>query len=289
MTAQRIATALALLAASVVCALLGVWQWHRHVDRSAQVALITANLHADAVPITDLLGDGLEQPLVAEDVWRPVQVQGTWVADSGVQLRNRPVAGANASHALALFRITTDDGAAHLLVVDRGWWRQTDQVPAGALEVPDGETTLVLRLRAAELPDDRTDPPGEVYRIVPDQVLAQGAADTDPASGELLSSAYGALASPAPAEPLQALPDPDTSLRSHLSYAFQWWFFALAIPVAAVVLHRRAQEEAEAEARPGGTRPGGNATSARGGRRRRPSLEDEEDAILDAAERANRR
>lgn len=266
-------TALLLLVASVTCVFLGLWQWNRHQARSAQVDLIHANLHADPVPIEDLLGPGLVGPLDPDDVWHPVTVTGTWMPGSGVQLRNRPVADGNASHALAM--LLTD--AEQCLVVDRGWWRQTDVVPEGALEVPDGEASLVLRLRAAEAPDERTPPAGEVYRIVPEQVWEEAFPGASRACS-LVTSAYGVLVDPPPTGTLGVLPDPDTSLRSHLSYAFQWWFFALAIPVAGVVLHRRGRE-AEQVGAADRTRPGVASL------RRRPSLEDEEDAILDAQER----
>lgn len=115
---------LLLATSSLACVGLGHWQWTRHVHRSEQVALITSNIGADPVPAAELLGPDLLDPVDPDDVWRPVELAGEWVADSGVQLRNRPVEGANASHSLALLR--TEAGA--LVVVDRGWWRQGDDV-----------------------------------------------------------------------------------------------------------------------------------------------------------------
>lgn len=237
---KRLGVVVLIIVASAACVGLGYWQLTRHNARAAQIDLIETNLDAEVVPATDLLGDSLTDGLAPADVWRPVEVRGTWVADSGVQLRNRPVDGANASHALGLLR--TESGT--LLVVDRGWWRQTDVVPTGALDVPDGEVTLVIRLRAAETGDDRSPPLGQVYWIVPEDVVSQGfdgAAPAEVASASLVRDAYGIVASPRPAEPLQLLPDPDATFGSNLSYAFQWWFFALAIPVAGVILARRAR------------------------------------------------
>lgn len=268
----KVGVVLLLVVASAVCVGLGYWQWSRHTARAAQVSLITTNLDAEPVPVEEVLGPDLLSPLDPQDVWQPVSVTGTWVQESGVQLRNRPVDGANASHALGLLR--TDSGA--LLVVDRGWWRQIDVVPDGALDLPQGTVDLVLRIRAAEPPDARTPPAGEVYRIVPEQVVAEGIArasgGTQPAD-PLVTSAYGIVESPSPGEPLSLLPDPDTSLRSHLSYAFQWWFFAAAIPVAGVILARRDREGADPD--------DADETESR---RRRPTLEEEEDALLDAQE-----
>ncbi|TNU76639.1 SURF1 family protein [Miniimonas arenae] len=283
---------LLVLAASATCVLLGRWQYHRHTDRVAQVDLVQTNYDADAVPAADLLGPDLTDPLDPGDVWRSVEVTGTWVAGSGVQLRNRPVNGANASHALALLR--TDDGA--LLVVDRGWWRQTDVVPDGALTVPSGRADVVVRLRAAETADGRTNPEGEVYDVVALDVV-QAAFGPDPAAwpaavatGTLVEDAYGMLASPAPIAPLGALPKPDEDLGNHLSYAFQWWVFALTIPIATVVIGRRSRRDAELEAAQEGALAAGEAPPVAPAPRvrRRPTMAEEEDAILDAAEEERR-
>lgn len=236
----RLGVVLLIVAASAACVGLGYWQLTRHNARAAQIALINANLDAEVVPIEDLLGPDLTAGLDPDDVWRPVEVTGTWVAGSGVQLRNRPVDAANASHALGLLR--TDAGA--LLVVDRGWWRQIDVIPDGALDLPEGEVTLVVRLRADESGDERNPPLGQVYWIVPDDVVSQGFDGDAPAEvtgAPLVTDAYGIQEAPSPEDPLSKLPDPDASFGSNLSYAFQWWFFALAIPVAGVILARRAR------------------------------------------------
>lgn len=262
-----------LLACSIACVGLGYWQWTRHVHRAEQVALVNANLGADPVPAAELLGPDLTAPVDPDDVWRPVGLTGEWLADSGVQLRNRPVDGSNASHSLGLLR--TDAGT--VLVVDRGWWAQTDTVPGGALDLAPGEVELTARLRAAEPADPRTGPPGQVFSVTPSAVLdtlvADGRltrAEADDVAGDLAAGTYVMQLAPEPTAPLHAFPHPDTSLRSHLSYAFQWWFFALAIPVAGVVLARRGREDDH----------GGAARPQRV--RRRPTLAEEEDALLDA-------
>ncbi|GMA31044.1 SURF1 family protein [Litorihabitans aurantiacus] len=293
MTPERrraVGVVLGVVAGMVACALLGWWQLERHLDRAAQVGLITDNLDRPAEPLAELLPG---EDLAAGDVWRTASVTGEWVDSSGVQLRNRPVQDANASHALALFR--TDETPARVLVVDRGWWRQTDVVPDGALEVPgSGPTTIEVRLRAQEDLDSRPNPAGEVFRVHPVSVLEQSGLAAGDLDGELVESAYGMITDPPPSGVLGGLPDPDTSLRSHLSYALQWWFFGAALPVGAVIIKRRgdaevaalAQEAQEARAgADGGASPSG---ARRPARRRRTSMEDEEDALLDAAEAAER-
>ncbi|MGQ4497135.1 SURF1 family protein, partial [Dermabacteraceae bacterium P13101] len=71
--------------------------------------------------------------------------------------------------------------------------------------------------------------------------------------------------------PPRPVPKPDTSLGPHLSYAFQWWIFALFFPGALIYAGRRNLQEQSAA--PVAPRP-----KPRSQRRRD---EDEEDAILD--------
>ena len=89
---------------------------------------------------------------------------------------------------------------------------------------------------------------------------------------------------------------PSTALGNNLSYAFQWWFFAVGAQIAWLLLARREADDREDEillglapGHPGG--PGGAAGHHRGalpqGARSRPrarTLDDDvEDAALDRA------
>lgn len=269
--------ALALLLAAG-CAAAGVWQWTRHVDRSAAVAVVRANYDAAPVPLAEVTdGSGL----TTDQVWRVVRVEGRYLPGATVLLRNRPVGGQAGFHVLEPFVVQGGglDGA--VLVVDRGW------VPTGvdgsdAASVPTpptGTLELVARLRLDERLSTRSAPDGQVHTIAVEQV--QIAADT-PAwtTGTLTVRAYVMAATEdgtAPAD-LGQLARPDTGLGSHLSYAFQWWVFALGALVGCGVLISRDVREDRAAA--------GDATAAghrsHGGRRRRVTAEEEEDALLDA-------
>lgn len=276
---RAVGVVLLIVLGSVACGFLGLWQLHRHQERVAQVDVIESNFDAAPVPLAQLLpADDLDPA----EVWRPVELTGAWVEGSGVQLRNRPVQDGNASHALAIF--LTDETPARALVVDRGWWRQESVVPEGALDVPSqAPTTITVRLRAQEPLDERSNPAGEVFRVHPPSVLEQSGLEEADLGGTLVTSAYGMIAEPRPSGVLGSLPVPDTSLRSHLSYALQWWFFGAALPVAAVILKRRTDADA-ADALAAAEGGAGTAPA----RRRRVTMADEEDAILDAAEAALR-
>lgn len=280
---------LGVLAVGVVvaggCVVAGRWQWTRHEHRAAVVATVEANYDATPVPLGDVLA-GPAEPLATADEWRPVTVTGRYADRGTVILRNRPVDGSPAVHVLAPLVVETPAGPA-VLVVDRGW------VPAGAEALadgvpapPDGDVEVVVRLRPAE-PPGREGPPGQTYRIDPEGVLAAGSAGPDVVSLPTFE-AYGVLARevPSAAAPPSALPPPDTGLGSHLSYAFQWWVFALGALVGVGVLVHR---ERTASALPGPVgAPSPAVARATAQRRRRPSAEDEEDALIDAQLEAHR-
>lgn len=276
MTWRRAAAVLAVaLVVAVGCSIAGVWQWTRHQDRSAAVALVGANYDAEPVELTALLADGL-QP---DEVWRPAVVRGTYVG--GAVLRNRPVAGTPAAHALGVVELTDGPLVGRLVVVDRGW------LPAAAgargVPLPTGELDIVVRLRAAEPPADRDAPAGQVQAIDVAAVVEVAGQDTDDA----VPQAYGVVATEDGATPagVSPLPRPDADLGPHLSYAFQWWVFALGALVGAVVLLRREALEGAEPAGASAATPKPTAAARERARRRRPTAEEEEDAILDAADR----
>lgn len=275
------------VAVAVVCTGLGYWQWLRHQDRSAAIAVVESNFEADPVPLAEVVGP-LPGAVADDDVWTPVRVTGRYLPEETVLLRNRPVGGRPGFHVLVPFVVTDDGtgtgtgtvadagtgadadaGRGTLLVVDRGWI-PTDVSSADA-PPPSGEVELVVRLRADEPPSTRDAPAGQVQAISVPQVLA--AADLESATAV---DGYGVLASedPAPAQPLGALPRPSTDPGSNLSYALQWWTFALGALVGFSILARR---ELVAPAEPG---PVDAPVPPR--RRRGPSAEDVEDALIDA-------
>lgn len=273
------------VAVAAGCVLAGRWQWTRHEHRVAVAAVVEANYDATSVPLGDVL-PGPAEPLATADEWRPVTVTGRYADGGTVVLRNRPVDGGPAVHVLAPLVVESSAGPA-VLVVDRGW------VPAGAEALangvpapPGGDVEVVVRLRPAE-PPGRVGPPGQTYRIDPEGVLAAGSAGADVASLPAFD-AYGVLAreTPSATSPPAALPPPDTGLGSHLSYAFQWWVFALGALVGVGVLVHRERTASTIPGPAGTPSPEGGRTTPR--RRRRPSAEDEEDALVDAQLEAQR-
>lgn len=247
---------------AAVCVLLGTWQWDRREQAAARNAPVVANYDAAPVPVQDVPAVG-DDVLPDEAEWTPVTASGTYLAERTLLVRNRPLNGRPGYHVLVPLRLASGG----VLVVDRGW------VPTGATGLepdvvpppPDGEVEVVVRLRPPEPPAERDAPPGQVHRIDPARV-----ADLLPGE-DVVGGAYGVLASeqPGPDVAPVLLPRPETTEGPHLSYSLQWFVFAAGAFVAYGVLARRTARDL------------GAAPAARP--RHRPSAEDEEDALVDAA------
>jgi cytochrome oxidase assembly protein ShyY1 len=274
---------------AIACAFLANWQFSRNAQRSEQLALVEANYDAQPAALEDVIPPGEE--LAPEDEWRPVVLVGAYLPEDGLLVRNRAHGGTAAFEVLVPFRL--DDG--RVLLVDRGWVppgeqrNEPDEVPAP----PDGETTVVVRLRPGEaLPaSGRSAPEGQVPTIH----LPTVAEAIDPATGAALeSSAYGLMVSedPAPASAPQQLEAPSEDPGPHLSYAVQWILFAIMgfLFIGYVIrterTHRR--EEAEDAAEAAAAAAAGRAASPAAVRRparRRDRDADAEDALVDRTTR----
>ncbi|BDO42476.1 SURF1 family protein [Cellulomonas sp. NTE-D12] len=247
---------------AVTCTFLGRWQWHRHVVKDRLIAVVQANWAAAPVPLSTLAPPGAGLTPASE--WRSVRAEGHYVPSATVLLRNRPVASHSAYHVLVPF--VTQDGS--VLVVDRGWVPigsngSTAPTPAAP---PAGTTTLVGRVRMPEAASTRGAPAGQVQSIDVPQVLAAAGAAA-PAGTAYPFYVAVSTEDPAPAQALGTLDPPDTDPGPHLSYAFQWWVFALGGFAACVWSARRElleerQERAAAPARRAGDADGIAATSA---------------------------
>lgn len=265
----------AMVIVSVVCGFLGRWQWNRHHERVAFADQVSAAYEAPVAPVGEVLG---EPVVTGGEEWQRVALTGRYLADHQVMLRARPVNGTPAVHVLVPFLATASGGEPIdplLLVVDRGWLpaAQGDAIVRGETTMPAppaGRTDLAARLRVAEEPDERRGTsPGIALRIEPGQVLE--AAGLDGADGADLDAAnvagdvnvldgYAQAAEEDPAAPagdpadplsteahLRAYDRPSTGLGNNLSYAFQWWFFAVGAQVAWVLLARREADDREEE------------------------------------------
>lgn len=281
LTAPRWIGLIALMVAiAVACVFLGRWQWGRFEERVADDRQVDAAYDTPAVPIAELLtappgggggapGTGAGAPVVEpEDEWRLVELTGTYVDGATVVLRNRPVDGTPAGHLITPFLVDAgagrdaasgdalSDGAGVgtgtgtiVVLVDRGWLSSAEMDVAGAElpAPPSGEVTLTGRLRLPEEPEDRDRPAGQVYTITPLEVLGSAGqvADVSSAAGLPVLDGYvlGETESPPAAVTLGDYQRPSFNYGMNLSYAIQWWLFAIGAVLALVVLARREAAE----------------------------------------------
>ena len=274
------ATALTLVV-SVVCCLLGAWQWHRREGKLERIALVTANYDRAPVPVADLLPDPAA-PLPEGREWTPVRARGTYAADEALLVRNRPRNGSYGY--LVLVPLRLDGGG--VLLVDRGWIPngETGQAPRSVPAPPAGSVEVVGRLRPSEPADDRGAPAGQVQTVDLAGGVARELRGTGPAGAAdaeaLLTGGYSSVVSesPAPAQLLVPAPAPELDEGPHLGYTLQWFVFAAGVwAFFGVQLRRTARDGLEPLAEPLLA-----PVPAAPRRRRTPSDEEAEDALLDA-------
>lgn len=199
----------------------GNWQFDRRAEAQHAIALVESNYDREPASVADVLPtlDAYDE----SQKWTPVLVSGTYLSDEEMLVRNRPYRGGPGFEVLT--PLLLDDGS--VFVVNRGWLPtgsaqdEPDTIPAA----PDGRVTVQARLKAGEptLPG-RTSPIGgnQIATIHLEEVAERLDRPT-------YTGAYGLVAvqDPAPAETpvVPAKPEPDEG--PHLSYALQWYVFAI--------------------------------------------------------------
>lgn len=264
---------------AIACGFLSNWQFTRNADRAEQLALVARNYDAAPVALEAVIAPG--DTLGAADEWRPVALEGEYLVDQQLLVRNRPHGGTAAFEVLVPFRL--DDG--RVLLIDRGWVPpgEDQPLPDAIPSPPEGAVKVIARVRPAEqLPSSgRSAPEGQVPSINPELV----AATIDPDVGaDLELSAYGVMVSedPAPATRPAAFAAPSEDPGPYLSYAIQWILFAIMgfVFIGYVIRTERRHRREDAEDRARGVEP---APRNRVPARRTDRDMQDEDSILDSA------
>ncbi|UJP10935.1 SURF1 family protein [Microbacterium sp. KUDC0406] len=228
---------------AVACAYLSHWQFDRNQEKAHQIQLVEENFDADPVSLAETIpADGALDPA---DQWRPVRLQGTYLPEDTVLARNRPHDGTVAFEVLVPFQ--NEDG--RVLLINRGWVPPTeDSQPSPVPAPPSGEVTVIARLQPGEaLPrSGRSAPEGQVPTINLPLI-------SEHTGLEMITSAYGQMASEEPAAPaLGGFDKPTEDPGPHLSYAIQWILFAVMgfIFIGYIIRTEVTKAKEDAEGRP---------------------------------------
>lgn len=204
---------------AAVCGGLGMWQLDRRDQALAEIALVQHNFDSSPVP----LAQALPRPGAFDDSqkWLPVSLQGRYLVDDTMLVRNRPLNSNPGFEVLVPFQL--DDGS--IFVVDRGWvpTGRAQDAPDVVPEAPTGRVAVTARLKAGEPTlSGRSASGNQIATINLPEIAGRIGAP-------VYTGAYGLLAreDPAPAQRPVAVTKPIPDEGPHLSYAFQWFVFGI--------------------------------------------------------------
>ncbi|WP_353712184.1 SURF1 family protein [Arthrobacter sp. K5] len=264
------------------CVFLGRWQMDRRAETLAEIQRVTSNY--SATPVTfDQARDEFNQ-LDPSREWTQVKLQGSYDVDGQRIVRNRPLNGQPGYEVVVPFKLVSGE----TVVIDRGWLPIGNKTPGRPDSIPappSGQITAVVRLKHSEPTLQRGAPEGQLASIdLPTYAAELGY--------PLLTGAYGQLASETPpvADMPQPFPMPSVDEGTHLSYSLQWFAFGILMFVGFGYAARQQARNAAMDAEDAEVLDGEPAHTAAGARgrppvprkRKRPTAEEEEDAILDA-------
>lgn len=234
---------------------LAPWQLGKNKDKNAFNQRLEQSLQTAPAPITDVIpSDG--ESVGVEKEWTRVSLQGQFLPNKEVLLRNRPVESAHSYQALTPFRL---DGGQTVLV-HRGWVAVEGDGAAPRLkDAPDGKVKVTGFIRMSEAVPEAKPTESQGYT----QVTGMSTKQISEATGEDLAADYVQLDSESvdrlngmaggDAPDLQALPLPHLDGGTNLSYGIQWIAFGILAPVGlgwfvyAEMRERRREREESAE------------------------------------------
>ncbi len=231
----------ALIALSViaiaVCIRLGIWQLSRLHERREYNAVVAARLSEAAVPVQQLTRD------TAQLRFRSVTLKGVYDYDHQIVLTNRTRNGSPGVNVLTPLRLPGTDTA---VLVNRGWlyaadginvdlapWREGDSLTGQGYALPEtapgpGAIQSASRKNAYRWVNFKLLQEAIPYPLLPFTVSLVG------------DSVVHANVPP-------RVPPPELSEGPHMSYAFQWFAFAVVFLVGTILFVRKSREKREGE------------------------------------------
>ncbi|HEX9765226.1 MAG TPA: SURF1 family protein [Nitriliruptorales bacterium] len=237
---SRIATLAFVLAVAVTCVLLGRWQLSRLAERRALNEALESRIDLPAMDLADLQGE-LERGTPPEQLeFRRIVLEGRFAAEEEVLQRNRSHEGRQGFHVVTPL-IVSEDLA---VLIRRGWVPAAlDDPPINEAEPPRRPATVTGLLRAPERhtgfgpQDPATGVLERVFWVDPqrlDRQTTRTLLDVVVDLRTVVPQNSRDLDLPEP------LPDPSFDEANHLSYAIQWFSFAV-IAVVGIGFYARSQ------------------------------------------------
>jgi cytochrome oxidase assembly protein ShyY1 len=203
---------------SVACAFLANWQFNRRAEAVDRIQQVISNYDQQPVAL-----DSLANPngFNAENEWRPVLLEGSFMREQAVLVRNRPYNGLPGFLQLIPFQLESGE----IVAVETGW------LPTGSKQdspdvtpLPDSAPRkLVARIRAAE-PSLNRDAPAHQIATLNIEALIEKSGLTGTIYKRLYVRAGEKYSN---ADLPKLLGKPALTEGNHLSYAVQWILFAL--------------------------------------------------------------
>jgi len=221
------------IAAVAVMVLAGFWQLDRLSERKDFNRELRERSQEAPVDLSVLLDDldaGRLDPSSAE--WRTVTARGTYLPDQVLEFNNSQ--GGRAGDNVLTALVTDDAGT---VVVNRGFIPlgiDVPSAPAVTVEIVGFVRPSEVRTRGSLTDADDGEPLTEIRRIDVARLAQQFPGEVAPVFIQLIDSdpALG------PGDPTPVvLPDLDNG--PHLSYAIQWFIFAICVAVGWVLAVRR--------------------------------------------------
>lgn len=222
-------TTLLVLIAAGVMVRLGVWQLDRLEQRRARNALILQNASADALDLNQALVQ--DKTDWERQAFRLITVSGFYLHEEEILLLNQVWEGQPGYHLITPLRIS---GTNSVILVDRGWipLNQKDEATRAAYRL-DGEVHLQGRLMPSQA-EPRWGGGGDPILPTGSRLSTWKWLNVERISKQIPGSVLPVylLELPEGAHlnlPYRADASIEVSEGSHLSYALQWFSFALIL------------------------------------------------------------
>ncbi len=230
------------IAVAVVCVRLGFWQLGRLEEKRSYNATLAARM---AEPPLSLINLAEHEGSAEELLYRRVQAKGTFDVPDEVILYGRALDEQPGNHVLnPLAPLGSLGQTGCILVVDRGWVPyEMDTPPVEEANPPFSESVTVTGVLFPSTPAENVTRSGG-------RIATLSSVDVEQIAGQLngadMCPGYLWLQTQSPQQASglpKTVPLPEPADGPHLSYAIQWFVFALVAVVGWAVLIRKESRE----------------------------------------------